>query len=86
MADINDFKIINNKCKKIFDLQHKDIKFDNLKEDKIDIKKTRIGFYYLALESITGIKDFDKLSDMIIDTDYHKGTSKNPLKKEVKKC
>ena len=71
MADINDFKIINNKCKKIFDLQHKDIKFDNLKEDKIDIKKTRIGFYYLALESITGIKDFDKLSDMIIDTDYH---------------
>lgn len=42
MADINDFKIINNKCKKIFDLQHKDIKFDNLKEDKI--KKLELDF------------------------------------------
>ena len=65
MANLNDFKIIKNKSKILFELTHKDIEVD-------DIKKERCGFYYLVLESITGQKDTDNYKELIIDTEYNK--------------
>lgn len=65
MAGLNDYKIINNKSKTLFELTHKDIKID-------DVQKARLGFYYLVFESITGLKDTDSFKEYIIDNQYNK--------------
>lgn len=40
--------------------------------DLNDVQKSRMGFYHLVLENVTGIRDADDVSEMIIDTDYNK--------------
>lgn len=66
MANINDFKLVNIKSKKMYDFLGVDIK------DIDDIKKSRIGFYHLILENIAGIREIEEVSQLIIDTDYNK--------------
>lgn len=70
MASINDFKLVNEKSKKYFDLFSKliDTSFDNLSE----IQKTRFGFYFFMLENVCGIKDLLDVCDLITDTDFNK--------------
>lgn len=67
MASLNDFKLVNIKSKKMFSF------IKNVKNrDLSDVQKSRMGFYHLVLENVTGIRDADDVSKMIIDTDYNK--------------
>jgi hypothetical protein len=67
MADLNDYKLVALKSKKMFDyLKAK------RGDECDDTQKSRLGFYYLVLENITGIRDVDEIQNLIIDTDYNK--------------
>ncbi len=70
MASINDFKLVNEKSKKYFELFLKLLEKDNLEIN--DIQKMRFGFYFFMLESICDIKDSLDISDIITDTDFNK--------------
>lgn len=65
MADINDFKVLRNKCIKMFDYVGKSIV-------ATDDEKARLGFYHLVLESIAGVVDAEDVINSIIDTEYNK--------------
>lgn len=65
MANLNDFKLVNLKSKKMF-------RFLNVKEEYSDTEKSRLGFYHLVLENITGEREVERVKDLIIDTDYNK--------------
>lgn len=64
MADLNDFKLINKRALKYFDY----LKLESREFTEVD--KKRIGFYFLVLESVTGIKDLDEILEDIIDTNF----------------
>ena len=65
MANINDFKLVALKSKKMFE-------FISAKNECDDLEKSRLGFYHLVLENITGIRDVDRIQDIIIDSSYNK--------------
>lgn len=72
MGNINDFKLIKLKSKKMFNYIIKD---KNISLNDTDVE--RLGFYYLVLENITGFMttnndDFSDESCTIIDTNYNK--------------
>jgi len=67
MANLNDFKLVNIKSKRMFSFI-KNVRNMDLK----DSQKSRLGFYHLVLENVTGMRDVDDVSKMIIDTDYNK--------------
>lgn len=68
-VSINDFKLLNIKCQKYFDLFSKTNTFDKeVKEIKL---QQRIGFYLFMLESLSDEKDLDKISDYITDTEFN---------------
>ena len=67
MANLNDFKLVNIKSRKMFSY----IK-NAQKKNLNDIQKSRMGFYHLVLENVTGIRDAEDVAKMIIDTDYNK--------------
>ena len=69
MANINDFKLVNQKSMQYFDLLTNEIKFNF--EKFSDKDKERYGFYLFVLESITGIKDILDLIDLITDTEFN---------------
>lgn len=71
MANINDFKIVNMKSKKMFDYIGVE---DN--GEISDIQKSRLGFYHLILENVTGLREVDEIKSIIIDTDYNKIVNK----------
>ena len=67
MANINDFKLVKLKSKKMFGYieVEKEISLD-------DINMERLGFYHLILENVTGVIDSKEESYTIIDTHYNK--------------
>lgn len=68
-VSINDFKILNIKCQKYFDLFNKTNFFSqSIKEVKL---QQRFGFYFFILESLCNEKDIDRISDYITDTEYN---------------
>lgn len=67
MADINDYKIIKLKSKKMFEF----IGINTNKEIS-DLEKERLGFYHLVLENVTGDMNLQGESYTIIDTEYNK--------------
>lgn len=68
-ASINDFKLLNIKCSKYYELFKKS---NNLfSEPPTDKLKERFGFYLYMLENLCNDKDIDKLSDYITDTEYN---------------
>lgn len=68
-ASINDFKLLNIKCSKYYELFRKS---NNLfSEPPTDKLKERFGFYLYMLENLCNDKDIDKLSDYITDTEYN---------------
>lgn len=70
MSLLNDFKLINAKSGKYFDL------LENQLGHTIKASKTgdreRFGFYLYMLENICGAKDIPDLVEMITDTDFNK--------------
>lgn len=69
MASINEFKILNAKCKKYFDLLEKDIQktFSNITEKQ----KERYGFYIFMLETLCNIKDIHDIVPHVTDQDFN---------------
>ncbi len=68
-ASLNDFKLLNIKCKKYFELYAKGAKFHNY--PSTEKLKERFGFYLFMLESLCDEKDLDYVSDIITDTEYN---------------
>lgn len=67
MANLNDFKIVKLKSKKMFNY----IEVDN-NLGISDLQTERYGFYHLILENITGVIDSNNDTYTIIDSDYNK--------------
>ncbi|MDQ7009627.1 MAG: AIPR family protein [Candidatus Gracilibacteria bacterium] len=65
----NNFKIINQKSKKYYDLLLNEI--TPKKEIKSEKDKERFGFYFFVLENITGKKDFPDILDILTDSDFN---------------
>jgi len=66
---LNDFKIVNQKSKKYFDLLVNEIKpITPVKNGK---DQERFGFYFFVLEILTGINDFSDLINILTDTDFN---------------
>lgn len=68
-ASINDFKLLNIKCLKYFNLFSKSNKFHTLPSNEKLME--RFGFYFFILEALCDEKDIDRLSDFITDTEYN---------------
>lgn len=68
-VSINDFKLLNIKCQKYFDLFSKTNVFSNPAGDQK--LQQRFGFYLFMLESLCNEKDLDKISSYITDTEYN---------------
>lgn len=72
-VSINDFKLLNIKCQKYFDLFSKTNNFTQVVGDtKL---QQRFGFYFFMLESLCNERDIDKISDYITDTEYNSHVS-----------
>lgn len=69
VASVNDFKLLNIKCRKYFDLYSKGADFVNVPDN--DKLKERFGFYLFMLENLCDEKDLDRVSDIITDTEYN---------------
>jgi len=69
MANLNDFKLVNQKSNKYFNLLKTEMSFNS--EKFSDKDKERYGFYLFVLESISGIKDILDLVDLITDTEFN---------------
>jgi len=69
VASLNDFKLLNIKCKKYFELYSKGASF--IKSPQTDKLKERFGFYLFMLENLCDEKDLDRISDIITDTEYN---------------
>lgn len=69
MASLNEFKILNTKCRKYFDLLEKDIQktFPDFEEKK----KERYGFYLFMLETLCNIRDTHDIINLITDFDFN---------------
>lgn len=68
-VSINDFKLLNIKSQKYFDLFSKTNKF-NQSVNEVKLQQ-RFGFYLFMLESLCNEKDIDKISDYITDTEFN---------------
>ncbi len=69
MTSINDFKLVNLKSKKYFNLLKNELQIDETKFD--EIQQSRFGFYPFILESICGVKDLSDITDLITDTEFN---------------
>lgn len=69
MASLNDYKLIQLKSIKQFELLCKDMP-DLANKGFDDVQKARFGFYFLGIECATGEKDFGVIRDSIIDTSF----------------
>lgn len=69
MANINDFKLLNSKCKYYFQILQSELRgnYEILNEKQ----KERFGFYLFMLESICNIKDTYDLIELITDQDFN---------------
>ncbi|OOE63302.1 AIPR family protein [Salinivibrio kushneri] len=69
VASLNDFKLLNIKCKRYFELYSKGASFCQKPEN--EKLKERFGFYLFMLENLCDEKDLDRISDIITDTEYN---------------
>lgn len=69
MASLNDFKLLNSKCRAYFQILEKELEQDfSTLPDK---QKERFGFYIFILESICDIKDTMDIVNLITDQDFN---------------
>lgn len=68
MATLNDFKLLEQKCIRIFDM----LNIEELKTRSFVLKeKARYGFYYYVIQNFTGFTELDDITDCICDTDFN---------------
>lgn len=69
VASRNEFKLLNIKCQKYFDILSKTTSF--ARPISSDLEQKRLGFYFFMLESLCGVKDVGAISDFITDTQFN---------------
>ena len=68
MATLNDYKLLEQKCVRIFDM----LNIEELKTRSFSIKdKARFGFYYYVIQNFTSFSELDDITDCICDTDFN---------------
>lgn len=68
MATLNDYKLLEQKCIRIFDM----LNIEELKTHNFDPKdKARFGFYYYVIQNFTSFVELDDITDCICDTDFN---------------
>jgi hypothetical protein len=69
MANLNDFKILNNKCRIYFDMLETELgRTISIPSEK---HKERFGFYLFILESICNIKDISDIVELVCDQEFN---------------
>jgi len=72
MAVLNDYKMVASRAIKHLTLAQSIIDPDNtIVVNLSDEQKARYGFYYLAIQAITDIADYDDITEGIVDTEFN---------------
>lgn len=72
MASRNDFIVLDEKCRNLFNSIAVSMSFDNNKVSRLSSTDlSRFGFYYLVLQNITELEEYDDITDVITDTDFN---------------
>lgn len=72
MAILNDYKMVASRAIKHLTLAQSVIDPNNtIVVDLSDEQKARYGFYYLAIQAITDIADYDDITEGIVDTEFN---------------
>lgn len=72
MATKNDFKILDQKCLKHFELASSVLSLSKDVVTKLDEKtQKRFGFYYLILQYVLGVNEYEELTDLICDQEFN---------------
>jgi hypothetical protein len=69
MANINDFKLLNIKCRAYFELLERSL--NKTIKLRVPTNKERFGFYIFMLETICNVKDIADITDLITDTEFN---------------
>ncbi len=81
MATQNDFKRLNLKCQRYFELAEIEGTIPSgVNVD--DENKKRFGFYYLVLSNFLNIEDFSSITDIITDQDFNAKLFRKPYNDE----
>lgn len=68
MATLNDYKLLEQKCTRIFDM----LNIEEVKARSFSAKdKARFGFYYYIIQNFTNFSELDDITDCICDTDFN---------------
>lgn len=72
MASLNDYKLLHQKCITMFESVSTQMSFDPSKLASLDdMAKARFGFYYVILQNLTPLDEFDEISQTICDQDFN---------------
>ena len=72
MGTLNDFKLVNSKAVSSYELAKRVIDPENTISDLLsESEKARYGFYFLTIQSIINIIDYDDIADGIVDTELN---------------
>jgi hypothetical protein len=69
MANNNDFKLLNAKCRSYFEILEKEL--GRSIQLRKEINKERFGFYLFMLESICDVKDPIDIANLVTDTEFN---------------
>lgn len=62
MASINDYKLLHQKCITMFESVSTQMAFEPTKLASLDdMAKARFGFYYVILQNLTPLDEFDEI-------------------------
>ncbi len=72
MASINDYKLLHQKCITMFESVSTQMAFEPTKLASLDdMAKARFGFYYVILQNLTPLDEFDEITKAICDQDFN---------------
>lgn len=79
MASRNDFLVLDEKCQSLFNNIAVSMSFDSNKVSNLSSTElSRFGFYYLVLQNITELEEYDDITEVITDTDFNSKLFDNP--------
>ncbi len=79
MASRNDFLVLDEKCRSLFNNIAVSMSFDSNKVSNLSSTElSRFGFYYLVLQNITELEEYDDITEVITDTDFNSKLFDNP--------
>jgi len=78
MASLNDYKLLEKKCIKIFDMTNIASIKNEYTSSLSEKEKARFGFYYFIIQCFTDISELDDITDCICDQDFCAKFKKDP--------